>query len=696
MKYISFNENKLTEEERKINNNKFIEQELINQKKYFDNMFEKIDKNIILDENQRKIIITDEDNVMVIAGAGSGKTTTICAKVNYLIEKLNVNEEEIVVISFTNKAVEELKERINNDFKHKVKITTFHKFGYEIIKNNMIKYPKIISNKEQIIKYYIEKNIINQKQELKKFMELFVLYFDITEEIKLFKNYDKYYKYKKNQKYPTLKSKIEYINQIKEKNINNIEITNHPNETIIANYLYMNNIEYIYRNKYEKNNHYIPDFTIKINDKKIYIEYFDIEKTKNYKYSKQINKIRKIHKKYNTELIEVYKDNIVDSLKNNLRKFKATNNKNYIQIFNKLILENKDETYKKFIDFCINFINLYKSKGYKNQDFKKFNKGIKRTKLFIEFIEKLYNYYQNINKKNNVIDFEDMIIEATRIIKSKESINMKYKYIIIDEYQDISECRFNLIKEIQNKIHNKTIVVGDDWQCIYSFASSNINLFTEFNKHVKKCEILKITNTYRNSQELIDIAGKFILQNKNQINKQLQSNKRLEKPITILKYKSNRFDKSLINTIDYLIQKYGKKKNILILGRYTFDIQKLENKNIKIIKNKIIYEKNPEVHIEYMTVHTSKGLGYDNVIMINLTDDVLGFPSKIKNDPIIDLLIEKKEEIKFAEERRLFYVGLTRTKNEVILMTPYSNQSMFIKEINKQKNIKRKNNNIIK
>ena len=450
MKYISFNENKLTEEERKINNNKFIEQELINQKKYFDNMFEKIDKNIILDENQRKIIITDEDNVMVIAGAGSGKTTTICAKVNYLIEKLNVNEEEIVVISFTNKAVEELKERINNDFKHKVKITTFHKFGYEIIKNNIIKNPKIISNKEQIIKYYIEKNIINQKQELKKFMELFVLYFDITEEIKLFKNYDKYYKYKKNQKYPTLKSKIEYINQIKEKNINNIEITNHPNETIIANYLYMNNIEYIYRNKYEKNNHYIPDFTIKINDKKIYIEYFDIEKTKNYKYSKQINKIRKIHKTYNTELIEVYKDNIVDSLKNNLRKFKATNNENYIQIFNKLILENKDETYKKFIDFCINFINLYKSKGYKNQDFKKFNKGIKRTKLFIEFIEKLYNYYQNINKKNNVIDFEDMIIEATRIIKSKESINIKYKYIIIDEYQDISECRFNLIKEIQN------------------------------------------------------------------------------------------------------------------------------------------------------------------------------------------------------------------------------------------------------
>ena len=136
MKYISYSESKISEEKRKQNNQKYIEQELIKQKQYFDEMFKKIDSNIILDEEQRKIILTEEDNLMVIAGAGTGKTTTITAKVNYLIEKLNIKEEEIIIISYTNKAIQELKQRINIDFKHKVDIMTFHKFAYKIIKKN--------------------------------------------------------------------------------------------------------------------------------------------------------------------------------------------------------------------------------------------------------------------------------------------------------------------------------------------------------------------------------------------------------------------------------------------------------------------------------------------------------------------------------------------------------------------------------
>ena len=331
---------------------------------------------------------------------------------------------------------------------------------------------------------------------------------------------------------------------------------------------------------------------------------------------------------------------------------------------------------------------MFKSKGYEEQDIKKIKITSKRTELFINIIEKLYKYYQQTLKQQNKIDFDDMINEANNIITQKNEITLKYKYIIIDEYQDISECRYNLIKNISNKLKNKIMVVGDDWQCIYSFASSNINLFTQFQKNVEHCEAQKITKTYRNSQELIDIAGKFIQKNQTQIKKHLISSKSLKNPITIIKYNTKNKQKKLLKALDYIITKYGQKKTILILGRYTFDKNEIiDNKNLIEQNNKITYKKYEKTKIEYMTIHSAKGLGYDNVIIINTKNETLGFPSKIKTDPILEQLITIDKTIKYSEERRLFYVALTRTKNETIILTQKNNSSIFIDELKNYKNI---------
>ena len=540
--YISYNEKRITEEDRKKHNKKYIETKMKEEKEYFDNMFKKIDKNIKLDENQRKIILTDEKYTMVIAGAGSGKTTTITAKVNYLIEKQKIKDEEIIIISFTNKAVEELKKRINCDFKHNVDIMTFHKFGYKIIKENQ-KMPPKINNNDDIIKRIIYK--------------------------KLNKNIKK-------------------------------------------------------SNKIQRFIHIIK------------------EKIKNKIITKQNNKI-------NQEEINLYKQ----------------------------------------------YISLYKSKFEGESKNKPTKQKNKKEKKFL----KVYELYQEELKQKNLIDFDDIINESNKILKTTKNINFKYKYIIIDEYQDISENRYNLIKNLSKKTNTKIMVVGDDWQCIYSFASSNINLFTNFKKNVEYCEILKIEKTYRNSQQLIDIAGEYIQKKKNQIKKNLKSNKRLEKPITLAIYKEkttktktqNEFKKTLKKTLDYIIEKYGKEKNILILGRYKFDRNEILDNEI-IEKNKkeniIIYKKNKEVEIEYLTIHAAKGLGYDNVILVNAKNQKLGFPSKIKTNKIIKNLIIEDKGIKYAEERRLFYVALTRTKNEVIIITPKYNYSKFIKEIKNKCNKK--------
>ena len=530
MKYISFKESNIEEEQRKINNTRYIKEQLHEQKEYFDNMFKKIDTNIKLDQEQRKIILTDEENLMVIAGAGAGKTTTITAKVNYLIEKQQIKEEEIIIITFTNKAVQELKERINKDFQHKVKITTFHKLGYEIISQNVTNPPKVLEKPEQIIEKYI-----NQETTKKQ------------------------------------KRKLKHLK------------------------------------KYVK--HYIT-------------------KT------------------------------------------------------------NKNIT-KHIIRYCMTYITLIKTKHTKFENSKE-----KKLKKPEQILEEIYKYYETEKQNMNKIDFEDMIIKPIQIIKQKKDIKIKYKYIIIDEYQDISESRFELIKTITNKNNSKIMIVGDDWQCIYGFAASNINLFTHFEQNVGKCEILKITNTYRNSQQLIDIAGKFIQKNSNQIKKTLKSKKQLLNPIKIIKYKDtinstrNKIIK-LAQILDYIIKKYGEQKSILILGRYTFDKNEIiDNQTIIETKKQITYKKYPNVKIEYMTIHSSKGLGYDNVILINTKNQKLGFPSKIQTDPILDKLLIKDKTIKYSEERRLFYVALTRTKNEIIIMTPKIKQSKFIKELKKYKNIK--------
>lgn len=261
----------------------------------------------------------------------------------------------------------------------------------------------------------------------------------------------------------------------------------------------------------------------------------------------------------------------------------------------------------------------------------------------------------------------------------KENINLKYKYIIIDEYQDTSFTRYNLIKAIINKCRAKLFAVGDDWQSIYQFTGCNLNIFLNFEKYFGYTKRIFITNTYRNCQELINVAGKFILKNKKQIKKKLLSNKNICKPIKIIYENSNILEK----LITYLIKKNY--LNILILGRNNNDINKYLTPNLIYKENTIIYKYNKNVNIKYMTIHRSKGLEEECVVILNLIDDIKGFPSKMKNNEVIELIC-KSNDNQYAEERRLFYVGLTRTKSNIYLIIPYKNISVFAKEIIKKGN----------
>ena len=225
------------------------------------------------------------------------------------------------------------------------------------------------------------------------------------------------------------------------------------------------------------------------------------------------------------------------------------------------------------------------------------------------------------------------------------------------------------------------MAVGDDFQSIYSFTGCNIKMFLDFKKNFKKSKIIKLKNTYRNPKDIVDIYIKFILKNKDQLRKTLSSNKYIKDSILIVYSKNIPYDVSRI---------IKEKDDILILGRNNSDVNLLvDNKNFSIIDNKLIYLRNKNKNIRFLTVHASKGLESDIVIVLNVIDSNLGFPNKIIEYKLFNYINPfKKSKFPYAEERRIFYVALTRTKSQIFLFTNKKNPSIFIKELIKNYNWK--------
>ena len=246
---------------------------------------------------------------------------------------------------------------------------------------------------------------------------------------------------------------------------------------------------------------------------------------------------------------------------------------------------------------------------------------------------------------------------ATNKINNNE-VKTKYKFIMIDEFQDTSLIRLNLIKAILNQNNGTIFAVGDDYQSIYRFSGCNLNVFIHLDKYIDNLKIIKLKYNYRNSQTLITVSNNFIAKNKNQLLKNSKCPKDLNKPIKIIYYvnKSKVINK-LINNID---------TNILILGRNNKDI---------LSWNITLSDK-----IKYLTIHKSKGLEEDNVILINLENSNHSMPTKTKDHQIISEILNQNE-YPYEEERRLFYVALTRTRNYIYLLVPKNNPSIFIKEL---------------
>lgn len=698
-------------------NEQFIQNESLK----YDALFSNVDgKN--LDFQQRTAVITDEDRILVLAGAGSGKTLTIAAKVKYLCEVKNINPDEILLVSFTKKSAQEMTERIQKKLGINAQATTFHKLGLEIIKNANGRRPEVSDENVlgDFINNFFENELLNYPELIKNLTEYFAYFLEIPENIENYSSLGELYEAEKTFDLETLKSKYDREKYIREtgaeklkalRTLNNEQVKS-VEETKIANFLFMHGIRYEYEKLYPfesddpKRKSYRPDFYLC--DYDIYLEHFGISKDftvpwlspiEEKKYLDGILWKRDFHKGNGTKLIETYSYYSSEGiLLKKLEKLLVENNvefkpRDFTDIFNTVYASKSNKYFSEFIKLCCTFITLFKSNNYKIEEIENLRQKYlseekneflcERTNLFLDIIKILLAEYRNYLSKNNAIDFSDMINDAAALVSNDCDI-LPYKYVIVDEYQDISKSRFNFLKAIADRTGAKFFCVGDDWQSIYRFAGSDISLFTDFEKYFGYTKILRIEKTYRNSQQLIDEASTFVLKNPMQLKKNLHSDKTLDYPLVFWGFDDDP-RKSLQQMINKIVLDFGVNSSILLLGRTNYDLEIAKKTGLFKIhyqnrKEKLEYIPIPELQIDFMSVHKSKGLEADNVILLNFKNDKLGFPNQIADDKVLNLVLTNAEEFEFAEERRLFYVAITRTKNRTFIFTENRNPSPFFKE----------------
>jgi len=721
-------------------NDKFVSESMIKEKDYLDNILKSVDPNIVLDEDQRRVVLTDEDYCLVIAGAGAGKTTTVAAKVKYLVDKKGIDPSQILVVSFTNKAVNELKDRIQKELDIPCPIATFHSTGNAIIhKNSPDEKLNIVDQSKLyfVIRDYFRNSIMRNESAVNNLIMFFASYFDAPYEGS---DLNAFFNNIAKANFSTMRGdledfKREVIDTRTKKSVTiQNEVLRSYQEVEIANFLYLNNIDYEYEPIYKydiefSRKPYTPDFIIYQGEKSAYLEHFGItESGENDRFTpEEIERYKKavrdkciLHKEHGTTLIytfSAYNDgrSLLDHLKENLEakgfELKPRSNKEVMEM---LVSGEENRYIRKLINLICRFISNFKVNAYQADDFNRMYHSTQnvRSRLFLSICNDCYLEYERWLKENKAVDFEDMINESARLLREVKEMKKKldFKYIIVDEYQDISRQRFDLTKELSEVTDAKIIAVGDDWQSIYAFSGSDITLFTKFEEKMGYAKMLKIVRTYRNSQEVIDIAGNFIQRNKEQINKQLISPKHIDDPVLIYTYDGTRkayngnrksggnyemarsIETVLTDLLNYKKAEGKEPGSILLLGRYGFDGDHLERTGLfEYINrtNKVRSVKYPQLDITFMTAHSSKGLGYDDVIVINGKNETYGFPTKVEDDPVLSFVIKGDRSIDYAEERRLFYVAMTRTKNRVFFVAPEANPSEFLLELKQSyKNVK--------
>ncbi|NMC61479.1 MAG: UvrD-helicase domain-containing protein [Candidatus Methanofastidiosa archaeon] len=713
-------------------NNNFIER----QKKEHSELFKS--SGIELDDDQKRAVITDDKYNLVVAGAGSGKTEVLISRIAYLTqrEKDRIKPERILALAFQAKAKEEIKERLDKRYGVDIEIRTFHSLGNKILDDyanetgskrpNLIDELTRYGGHEKYIQKIFNTEIVNKENNhLREDIINFMKRYGDNEVIRKEEGLSRaeFFKYQRSLRYTTLDGTS--VKSESERKIMNFFLTHKLNGEHI-NIVYESPADWMeYTNTM---GHLItpkPDFYFPVFD--LYLEHWAINsrgkvpdwfegKNPTEIYIENMNKKKEKFIENNKILIETseadfekeFIDNILkERFLNALKKVNPEINYkieplSYNEIIGKVWGECRE--FVKYLPRNISkFIRIAKTYNLSALDIERkldSSKWSPRQIYFARIALKIFEKYQESLGEN--IDFEDMINDAIKYLKENESFYQNtYDHILVDEYQDISTQRYKLINQIMKKNPNaKLFCVGDDWQSIMGFAGSNVDLFINFGEYFGNHARTDLGKNYRSIKSIVDTGASIIKNNKNYLEKKTTSNSDVIKPIIVYlishskKYRNNYYKQMAWHCLNE-IKEIKKKENIpysdfmiLLRIRRVYKLRNALNKYAEKLDIPIT-EVGIGNCVRVMTVHKSKGLQSKYVFILNVDKDMYGFPCEIEDSNILEPAKDNNNHMRKEEERRLFYVALTRAKEGVFIYTQKCVESQFISELKDLEYVKR-------
>ena len=651
-----------------------------------------------LDKQQRRSIVSEEDNCLVVSSAGSGKTSSIVGKVKYLTEIKGIAPERILLISYTNKAASELTERMNTKG---LRGYTFHKLAIDIIAQSTGTKPSICDNTDALF-VNIYRNLLEKSSFKKSIIQYFVDYQSNETDWEQRKNERREMLTEQKSAqlkamFPDMDGKTIYVRSEQEQKI--------------CFALSSLGVKFRYEEPYEHHladethAQYCPDFSIYYEEdgmtKRVYLEHFGVDEHNlvpiwfakeqnisyeeaNEKYNDGITWKKAAHEKFGTKLLTTssadfrYYD-IKSQLKKILKSAGVPIHEKADEELYDLVLPKGSKQEKAFIRLVATFLTLVKSscKSIKEVLRQAEIDGDERSTFIIKNIFlPVHELYIKALDETKQIDFTDAILQATEICRSSHPV--EYDYIIVDEFQDISIDRYNFLKVLrEGNPPAKLYCVGDDWQSIYRFSGSDMSLFNQFSNYFGATEINKIETTYRFGEPLVSLSSRFIQRNEAQIKKNIHS----FNPEVITELEFHAYERrEYCNTIGRLIASIPSDKTIFLLGRYSFDDYYLSFMYQSVKEGNRFYYLIGGRKIEFLTVHKSKGLEADYIILLQCNKDTYGFPSLVSDDPVLNYVLTKSDQYPYGEERRLFYVAITRAKVKTLVLYDKRFPSLFVDE----------------
>lgn len=602
------------------------------------------------------------------------------------------------MISYTNKAASELTERISTDG---LRGYTFHKLAIDIIgKATGIK-PSICDNTDALF-VEIYHNLLRNPDFKKSILAYFVEY--PYNEASWEKRKNERRDQLSEQKNVRLKAMFPDMD-------GNAIYVRSEQEQKICFALSSFGVNFRYEEAYEHqladetHSQYCPDFSIYFEKdgmtKRIYLEHFGVDhnglvpvwfaKDKNITYE-EANRIyndgitwkKAAHEKFGTQLLvtsstDFHYSDIRNRLKSILGNAGVPIQEKTDEDLYDMVLPQNSKHEKAFIRLIVTFVTLIKS-SCKTVDYvlRQAEMANDERSIFIikNILQPVYIRYTQALNERNQIDFTDAILQATDLFRKNHLI--EYDYIIVDEFQDISVDRYNFLKVLRDGKHPaKLFCVGDDWQSIYRFSGSDVALFNQFPEYFGATEINKIETTYRFGEPLVSLSSHFIQRNCAQIQKNIRPfNTEIKTNLLFYSYERQNYCK----TIGQLISSIPTDKSIFLLGRYSFDDYYLSFMYKPIKEGNRFFYLIAGRKIEFLTVHKSKGLEADYVILLQCNKDTYGFPSLVSDDPVLNYALTKSDQFPFGEERRLFYVAITRAKIKTLVLYDKRFPSVFVDE----------------